>query len=76
MNSLSKKRSIVLLLISLFIILSISSVSAIEISVVNSENWADVYSVMLYSTLENEHAFFLNSESISGITRIIYCSSS
>ncbi len=71
MNSLLKKRGLLLLLISLVFILSISSVSAIEISVVNSENWADVYSVMLYSSLQDKTAVFTNSESVSSLTQFL-----
>ncbi len=66
------KNSLSIVVIFLFLlILSSFSVSAIDISVANSEDWVDVYSVMLYSKFNEFRPLFANSESLLGLTRIL-----
>lgn len=63
-----------LLSISLLLILSIlfsSIVLANDVHLVNSDDWVDVYSGMLYSGLKGERGFFVNSESITPLTQVI-----
>lgn len=48
------------------------SVLADTVAVSNSEDWVDVYSVMLSSALKNEKAVFINSKTISSITKTIF----
>ncbi|MGM5480850.1 MAG: hypothetical protein ACQESE_00400 [Nanobdellota archaeon] len=48
-----------------------SQASAVDIAVANSEDWKDVYSVMMMSSLEGQRGFFLNSDSITGFTKVI-----
>ena len=54
-----------------FLIIFSLNVCAEGVHVANSENWQDVYSVLLSSSLESDKAIFLNSESITSITRTI-----
>lgn len=67
-----RKKSIILLvaviLFTLFI--SFQSVSA-DVAVANSEDWVDIYSVLLSEAHEGRRAFFLNSDSITSLTKII-----
>jgi len=67
-SKVAKKITLFLLIFSLLII-QIISVSATEVNVVNSKNWDDVYSMLLYSSLKDEPAFFVNSESITSLTK-------
>ncbi len=48
-----------------------STATATSINLVNSKSWVDVYSVMLYGALNGERSFFVNSESITSLTRVI-----
>ncbi|MGM5480091.1 MAG: hypothetical protein ACQESC_01390 [Nanobdellota archaeon] len=41
-----------------------------DIHVANSEDWKDVYSVMLKSSLEDNKGFFLNSDTLTGFTEV------
>ena len=51
------------LFILIFISFNFTNVTALEATKVvsNSENWEDVYSVMLYSSLTNTEGYFLTS---------------
>ncbi len=66
------KRSVALLVLVLLLTLVASSVVAgASINLVNSKSWEDVYSVMLYGSLNKERSFFVNSESLTSLTRVI-----
>lgn len=41
------------------------------VGLANSRSWTDVYSVMLHSALNDEKSYFMNSESIVSIARVI-----
>ena len=58
-------------LVFLLILTVASQASAVDIAVANSEDWTDVYSVMLMSSLEGDRGFFLNSDSITGFTKVV-----
>ncbi len=62
-------RGILIVLFSILIIPAL--VAAVDINIVNSENWDDVYSLMLYSGQNNEPAFFVNAETVASLTRQI-----
>ena len=67
-----KKNKLMNFILVLFLLIIISlNVSAAGVHVANSEDWQDVYSVLLISSLENEKSIFLNSESIAAVTRTI-----
>ncbi len=59
------------ILVFFLLVLSISFVQAIDVSVANSNDWVDVYSVMLKSSLEGRRALFVNSDSASNFAKII-----
>ena len=66
-----KKSVILLIAIILFtIFISFQSVSA-DVAVANSEDWVDIYSVLLSEAHEGRRAFFLNSDSITSLTKIM-----
>ncbi|MBN1175391.1 hypothetical protein JXA48_01985 [Candidatus Woesearchaeota archaeon] len=60
-----------ILSILVLILLSSSFALAEDVYLVNSENWVDVYSGMLSSGLEGGRGFFINSETITGLTQVI-----
>ena len=70
---MSKGNKQIAVVLGFFLIISLISleVEAKEVDLVNSQNWEDVYSVLLYSTLRGETALFLTSESIASVTRIM-----
>ena len=55
----------------LFAVLFVTSVSAVEVSVANSRDWVDVYSVQLHGALNGDRVTFLNSESMTGLLRTV-----
>jgi hypothetical protein len=63
------KFTAVLLLVLFTLGFFASSASAIYLA--NSKDWKDVYSVMLYSALRNERGFFLNTESIASVAKLL-----
>jgi len=68
----SKTRSFVnfsFFVVSLVLIFNLTY--GFDLNVVNSKDWRDVFSVMLYSSLTSESATFLNSESLSGFTAVV-----
>ncbi len=67
-----EKRRVVAKLILVFVLLvSFSGFAFAQINVVNSQDWRDVYSVMMHSSLENTPCFFLNSKSTTGLVKVI-----
>jgi len=60
--------SIFLLLI---LVAGLLVVSADAVLLANSKDWKDVYSVMLYSSLQNDRGFFLNTESIASVAKLL-----
>lgn len=66
------KRVIFKLLILFLIAITITSgVTALEVSISNSKDWKDVYSIMLSSSLNDRRAIFTNSEALTAITRVL-----
>lgn len=59
---------IAIILFTLFI--TFQSVSA-DVAVANSKDWVDVYSVLLSEAHQGKRAFFLNSDSITSLTKIM-----
>ena len=71
MVALSKRLFITLLLV-VILLATIGGAQAANVHVANSKDWVDVYSVLLYSALEDDdRAFFLNSESQRTLLRVI-----
>lgn len=63
---------VILLVLFVTILLNLLNIGyGYEINLVNSKDWRDVFSVMLYSSLRGESATFLNSESLSGFTSVV-----
>lgn len=60
-----------ILMLALLLCLMIPSALAADVSVVNSEDWSDVFSVLLAKSLEGERAFFLNSDTIVSLTKVL-----
>ncbi|MCF7798378.1 hypothetical protein K9M74_00580 [Candidatus Woesearchaeota archaeon] len=58
-------------LLALLLVFSTGIVSAEDVTVINSEDWVDVYSVMLKSALEGRRALFVNGDSATGFANII-----
>ena len=58
-------------LILLLALLSTSIVLANPVTIVDSQEWTDVYSVLLYSALNEDNALFVNSRTFSSVTRQI-----
>jgi hypothetical protein len=61
-------------LLGLFFIialLSVSLVSAADINIINSDDWVDVYSVMLKSELQGRKALFVSSDSTTGFAKLL-----
>jgi hypothetical protein len=58
-----KKQLAIGIIILLLTISSISVVSAIEMPVVNSQDWKDVFSVMMVSVNAGNRVIFVNSSS-------------
>jgi len=62
---------ILLVAVILFtIFITFQSVSA-DVAVANSKDWVDVYSVLLSEAHQGKRAFFLNSDSITSLTKIM-----
>jgi len=59
------------LFLPIFFVLFFTPQVFAKIVVVNSENWEDVYSGMLYAKLNNMEGYFLNSPNPEGILRIL-----
>lgn len=64
-----RKKCFVFLLVALFLVLFLQNVLAADFNhiVINSEEWTDVYSGLLYASLEDLPADFLTSEAHSSI---------
>ena len=60
-----------ILTITLFVLFIASSAAAVEVSVANSRDWVDVYSVQLHGALNDNRVTFLNSESMTGLLRTV-----
>ncbi len=56
-----KKTSIILVMLFIFLALSLPNVEASERAIINSGNWEDVYSGIIYSKLEGKEYDFLTS---------------
>jgi hypothetical protein len=61
------KKRFVLIFMVIFS-LSLVSVNA-DLDIVNSRDWADVYSVMLHSSFKSQQTTFLNTESLGVLTK-------
>lgn len=57
--------------ILVLILLSSSFALAEDVYLINSEDWVDVYSGMLLSGLEDGRGFFINSETLNGLTQVL-----
>jgi hypothetical protein len=66
-----RKKLLRFFLVLFLSIILINSVSALDVSVANSKDWKDVYSIMLSSAIDNNRAIFTNSESLTAITRVL-----
>ncbi len=62
-------KTIILLFFTL--VFFVVPVAADPLSVVDSRDWVDIYSVLLRSNLDTEQSIFVNSGAISGVTRQI-----
>ncbi|MFH1211689.1 MAG: hypothetical protein V1659_02050 [Candidatus Woesearchaeota archaeon] len=62
--------SVISLLYVLSILVIASPAHAADANIVNSKDWRDVYSVLLYSSLQKQPAFFVTSESLASVTKI------
>lgn len=61
-----------ILMTCLFVVLMIPAAYAIDVTVADSKDWVDVYSVLLHGTLEGDsRVTFLNSESMTGFVRTV-----
>lgn len=48
-----------------------STVSAVDINIINSDDWVDVYSVMLKSEHQGRQALFVSSDSTTGFAKLL-----
>ncbi len=68
---MNKSYVIKLLFLLFSFVLLLNSVFAINVNLCNSKDWSDVYSLLLRSALDDQRAQFMNSESITSISRIM-----
>ncbi|MFW6378699.1 MAG: hypothetical protein ACOCZV_01630, partial [Nanoarchaeota archaeon] len=61
----------IIALLFFFLVCVSSPVDAEEVHIANSQDWVDVYSVMLRSSIDGERGLFLNSKSVEGISKLI-----
>ena len=65
-------KGLLLFTVSLILLCSLAaSASAVEVAVANSEDWVEVYSVLLHASLNKQKAYFVNADAVQPLTKVL-----
>lgn len=71
MGAYRQKLFLVIIVLLLGAVFLSQTTAAMDIAVANSQDWSDVYSVLLHEGLQGNRAFFLNSDSILSLSKVV-----